>query len=92
MKEFIKLNDEPIEVVYKCDTEGFGYFGFDYDGAEYNLENFIRVHNNMWFNDEGYPDYIHGCDAFDYFNPLYIEVVDGETVNVYNLIREREVV
>lgn len=56
---------------------------FNFKGKKYMLDNFVRCHNNPWVLDT-YPEYIHGYDPTEYYNPLFIEISkDGEAVKVY---------
>lgn len=65
--------------------------GFFYDGVDYKLSDFTRVHNNPYFAllyGDMFPDYIHGKQDDgshqSYTIPLYIEVCEGSnTVNIY---------
>lgn len=78
-----KQNDEPILIDYVAvDDDGEPVLAFWYGNEYHLLGDFVRTHNNPWVYDD-YPDYIHGYDAFDYVNPLYVEIVGGDAVNVY---------
>ena len=89
MSEYIykKLNEDPIEIEYVEDeheAENDYKPSFWFYNRRYFLDNFIRTHNNPWSG--GFtecPEYIHGYEADNYFNPLFIEIVGGEAVNVY---------
>ena len=84
--KFVKLNKKPL-TIYESETKG-SYFNFN--NKRYYMNDFIRVHNNMQFNDSNIPDYIHGISQ-DYYNPLYIQYIPdfNDKVNVYKeLIKE----
>lgn len=57
--------------------------GFEFEGGFHYLSDFVRTHNNSWGGLD-VPDYIHGYDATNIFNPLFIEIDEGgEAVRVY---------
>lgn len=90
---FRKLNAEPIPVEYVADEQGDCR---DYEPSflfwnrRYYLADFIRVQNNPWFGGADFPEYIHGVEQ-DYIRPLFIEIVDGEEVNIYDEVQNYEV-
>jgi len=91
--EFIKQNEEPIEIEYVEDEhEAENDFkpSFWFNNRRYFMDKFIRAHNNPWIGTGAeFPEYIHEFEADNYHNPLFIEIVDGgSAVNVY---KEREV-
>lgn len=69
---FVKLNKKPVTI------HNNAYFIFKKEG--YNLANFLRVHNNMWYDDSDTPDYIHG--AYIYSN-IFIELLSEDKINIY---------
>lgn len=81
--QFVKLNDEPIEIEYGDNDN----YVFTFDGQTYDLNDFIRTHDNAWAKYD-VPDYIHGVYAYDYSNPIWIELVDNrdDYVNVYRQV------
>ena len=94
MNRYEKVNAEPLEIV----TTGYTYAGFNepergtceafwFDGRYYNLDEFARTHNNPWMGGD-YPDYIHGVEIENYYNPIYIEVIEAydPCVNVYRYV------
>ena len=89
MAQYVKLNEEPIEIenieVEETENENLVFEeGFEWDGRNYFLSDFIRTHNNPYIGGiKDCPDYIHGYWANDYWSPLFIEIVNGEAVNVY---------
>jgi len=88
--EFVKLNDEPIEIEYVPDEheeENDFKPSFWFNNRRYFLENFVRTHNNPWIGDAGFPEEIHAYEADTYWRPLFIELIDDSAVNVYE---ERE--
>ena len=58
---------------------------FNYEGQRRYLHNALRIHNNMWFNNEGYPDYIHAvynlftCNAGS--RDIFLNVDEAEAGN-----------
>ena len=89
MDTYKKLNNEEIKIVYVPDEhdEGKDFLpSFWFFNRRYYLDDFTRVHNNPWIYDD-FPEYIHAIQADDsaesYTNPLYIELISDEMVNVY---------
>ena len=59
---------------------------FIHKGKRYNLNDFIRVHNNMWISGN-FPDYIHEMSQ-DYFNPVFIQISNSnDAVKVWKEAR-----
>ncbi len=56
---------------------------FWFENRRWYLKDFIRCHNNPWVGADSFPEYIHGYDAENYFNPIFIELVGDEAVNSY---------
>ena len=87
--EYTRQNIDPIEIEYVEDehdeTRDFQP-SFWYDNHRFYLDNFIRTHNNPWMSGD-FPEYIHGVEADEYYNPLFIELISDVAVNVY---REEE--
>ena len=75
---------ENLEIVY-IEREGVDDLepAFMYNDKWYYLSDFIRTHNNPWTAGTHFPDYIHAYEANDYYNPLFIELIGDEAVNVY---------
>ena len=85
MAEYKKLNVEPIEIEYVVDEHDSDKDfkpSFWWNNKRYYLDNFIRTHNNP-FGGINCPEYIHGYEAENYYNPLFIELINDEAVNVY---------
>ena len=85
MNEYIKLNDEPIEIEFVEDEhDGARDFtpSFWWNNRRYYLDDFTRTHNNPWIGGE-WPENIHAFESNEYYSPLYIELVGDEAVNVY---------
>ena len=86
---FVKLNDEPIEIEYVEDEHDESRDfqpSFWWWNRRYYLDDFIRIHNNLWVSPvyDEYPEYIHAYESDNYHNPLYVEIVDGgDYINVY---------
>lgn len=91
---WVKLNEEeiPVETVKDEHDPAKNFVpSFWWWGRRYYLEDFIRVHNNPWVGSalyDEFPEYIHGMEADNYHNPLFIEIIGDEVVNVYE---EKEV-
>ena len=89
MSEFKKLNSEPIMIERVTDEhEEKNDFkpSFWWRNRRHYLEDFTRVHNNPWIGTtmcDMYPDYIHGMESENYFNPLFIELLGDGELNVY---------
>lgn len=85
MYEYIRLNTEPISIEYVPDEhEEKNDFkpSFWFNNKRYFIEDFVRVHNNPWINDT-FPEFIHAMEQDNYFNPLFIELINDETLNIY---------
>ena len=55
----------------------------EYESETYWLSDFVRTHNNPWGNIDC-PDYIHGYDSTNIFNPMFIELADsGDCARLY---------
>lgn len=83
--EYIKINDEPIEIEYIEDEhdETRDYEpSFWVNNRRYYLNDFTRTHNNPWMGGD-FPDFIHGVETEEYYHPIYIELIGDEAVNVY---------
>lgn len=89
--DFKKLNDEPIEIEYVADEhdESRDFVpSFWFENRRHYLDDYVRVHDNPWFSSyDNFPNYIHGVEGDVYSHPLFVEIIDGEYVNVY---RENE--
>lgn len=87
---FVKLNEEPIALNFiyvdeNDDSVDESKIVFEFEGVEFDLEEFVKVRNNPWLTTEEYPDYIHAIHMSSYGRPLYLELVDEEAVNLYNI-------
>lgn len=92
--EYKKLNDEPIEIEYvedEHDEEKDFEASFWFENKRHYLSDYIRTHNNPWIGGE-WPEYIHGYEYNVYFKPLYIEIINGEGINVYREKEEEDVI
>ena len=82
---FVKQNDEPIEIVYHVDRSCENLTikpSFVWNGCRYYLDQFMRCHDNPCILDT-FPDYIHAMLYEQYYNPLFLEFVGGDYVNIY---------
>lgn len=93
MYKFELQNREPIQIEQLPDEhdETHDYHeSFWWNNKRYYIEDFTRCHNNSWFCGE-VPDYIHGVESENYYDPIYIELIDGYSfdgaVNIYKEIR-----
>ena len=86
---FKRVNPSPIEVesvIDEHDENRDFELSFWFNNRRYYMNDFIRVHNNPWIYDD-YPEYIHGYESENYYNPLYIELLeDNEHINVYERV------
>lgn len=83
--EWVKLNDEPIEIEYVEDEHDEEYDfqpSFWWNNQRYHLNDFIRAKNNPWVSTE-FPDFIDAYEAEEYYHPLFIELVDDYAVNIW---------
>ena len=89
--EFVKQNSEPVPIEYVEDEHEESHDfqpSFWWNNRRYFLDNFIRCHNNPWLGCATYPEYIHGIESDNYHNPLCLELLNDEELNIY---LEREV-
>ena len=74
-----KLNEEPLlldsEFVNEDDEESSLFF--EYEGVHHYWDDIVSRHS-AWFPvlDFDLPDFIHGMDQSDYWNPLFVEVIE----------------
>ena len=86
MLTFIKQNALPIPIEYvedEHDPEKDFSPSFWWNNHRYYCENFIRCHNNPWIGPCDFPEYIHAYEADNYCHPLFLELIDNESINVY---------
>lgn len=86
---FKKLNETPIPIETVPDEhEAANDYkpSFWFYNKRYFLEDFVHTHNNPWISGD-FPEHIHGMEAENYHNPLFIELIGDEALNVYE---ERE--
>ena len=90
--KYIKLNNEPINIEYVPDEHDPAKDfepSFWWWNRRYYLEDFIRTHNNPWLG-EVYPEHIHGYEANNWRDPLYISIADGgETLDLFEEVATR---
>lgn len=85
-----KLNKEPIRIETVPDEhdESLDFEpSFWWNNRRYHLKNFIRTHNNPWVGGQ-WPEFIHAYEAEEYHNPLYIELIGDDAVNIYKEAEE----
>lgn len=81
--KFVKQNEEPIHIIPPNEYSLNPSPSFmDDSGGQYYLSEFIRCHNNPWITDN-FPEYIHAYHEDYIWNPLYIELIDDEHINIY---------
>ena len=80
MKHFNRLSDW-IDIEYKeSDKRNYMKGSFSYQGKDYRLTDFTKIHYNPWFgSDEGYPQYITAIQRDPEGIPLFIEVNETQT-------------
>ena len=87
MADFVKLNDEPIEIERVPDEHDERRDfepSFWWNNRRYFMDDFIRIHNNPWLGGAAeYPEHIHAVESENYYHPLYIELIGDSEVNVY---------
>ena len=85
MDTFEKQNYEPVPIEYIEDEhdETRDYQpSFWWNNRRYYLDQFVRCHNNPWILDT-FPEYIHAMQYDQYYEPLFLEFVGGDYVNIY---------
>lgn len=85
MERYRKLNKEPVSietVIDEHDEKRDFEPSFWFNNSRHYLSEFMRVHNNPWIFDD-FPENIHGMESNEYFNPLFIELIGDEYVNIY---------
>ena len=90
--EYKRMNEEliPIETVPDEHEEALDFEpSFWFHNRRYHLKDFCRTHNNPWISVD-YPDFIHGYESGNYYDPIYIELVGSAFVNVYTEIEIME--
>ena len=95
VKQFERISGW-LEIEYKeitedmkeyADEEDYIQACFEYEGGVHYLSDFVRCHNNPWGGIDS-PDYIHGYDSTNIYNPLFVEISDsGEAVRLYEYTR-----
>lgn len=86
---FKRLTDEPIEIEFIPDEhdEAKDFVpSFWFNNKRYYLDDFVRLHNNYIFDYAEFPDWIHAIEANSYWKPLFIQLIDGDSVIVYEEI------
>lgn len=87
MARYEKINVDPIEIEYVQNEDGDDFIAsFLWDNKRYYLCDFIRTHNNPWSGKMDVPSYIHGYESDNYYNPLFIELIVDEAVNIYKVV------
>lgn len=85
MSRYLKQNVEPVKIETVLDEhneERDFEPSFWWNNRRYYLDDFIRCHDNPWTGGD-FPEHIHGYEAENYFNPLYIETIGDHAVNIY---------
>ncbi|MBQ1758828.1 MAG: hypothetical protein IIZ94_04000 [Prevotella sp.] len=85
MDTFEKQNYEPVPIEYIEDehdeTRDFQP-SFWWNNRRYYLDQFVRCHNNPWILDT-FPEHIHAMQYDQYYEPLFLEIIGGDYVNIY---------
>lgn len=76
-----KLNSRPLKIYYTTQRNPY----FKWKNKRKHLNNFVKAHNNPWTGNLNLPDFIHG-----YWTTFYIEIINNETINLYELYEEIE--
>ena len=82
---FVKQNYEPVVIEYFEDKEDESLTirpGFVWNDCRYYLDQFMRCHDNPWVLDT-FPEHIHAMQYDQYYEPLFLEFVGGDYVNIY---------
>ncbi len=74
-----KVNDQPIKVDFSLKD---GLPSFWWNNTRHFMEDFIRCHNNPYFPGQ-WPDFVHAYEAESNNHPLFIEMVEGDCVNIW---------
>lgn len=86
MNNFVKQNSEPIlieHVIDEHDENKDFYPSFCFNNRRYYLEDFISVNTPFVGLYYDIPDYIHGVESENYINPLFVEILSDEFINIY---------
>ena len=83
-KQYKKMNDEMIELVFDEDTDGIY---FEFNDRKYELNDFASVHNNPWFSDLEFPSFIDGISK-DSSDSICVAVYGDFGVDVYRRVNE----
>ena len=59
------------------------FFSFCFNNRRYYLEDFISVNTPFVGLYYDIPDYIHGVESENYINPLFVEILSDEFINIY---------
>ncbi len=84
-KSYKKVTKKPLDIHYLPDQDSKYDMqpSFTFNGQRYWLKDFIRAHNNVWINDSTFPSYIDAYQANEYHFPLYLQIHDNETLDVW---------
>ena len=85
--EYVKLNRVPIKLYESRRRENMKFTEetqtyFNWKNKRYYLQDFTRTHNNPWVHDI-FPEHIHGMQTNEYYNPLFVELIEDTHVNIY---------
>lgn len=84
--DFKKQNLNPVQIESIPDEHDESRAfepSFWWNNRRYYIGDFARCHNNPWIGCADFPEYIHGIETDNYYHPLFIEVIGGEYVNIY---------
>ncbi len=88
---FQRLNNGPVDIEYVLDEhEDAKDFepSFWFNNRRYFISDFTRTRNNPWIGNLDFPEYIHGMETDNYYDPLYIELLRDDQVNIYQTVKE----
>lgn len=69
-----KKNKDPIPIEYSQEPS------FWWNKSRHFMSDFNKCNFSHW------PGYIHAFEAESYNQPLYIEIIDGETINIWEKV------
>jgi hypothetical protein len=82
---FEKQNYDPVPIEYiedEHDESRDFQPSFWWNNRRYYLDQFVRCHNNPWILDT-FPKHIHAMQYDQYYEPLFLEIVGDDYVNIY---------
>lgn len=84
----IECREITEEMKEYCAESDYWQHGFEYNGEFYYLSNFLKCHDNPWGNMD-VPEYIHGYDANNIYDPIFISLISDVSVIVYRKTQQK---